>query len=310
MEWEFGFKGTFEGMASRRLSSNDTPYSAQAIPRRIWQIGATLKAALYSHGNLMQTWWKLNPEYEYKFLSDPEASALIVTHASADEQQAYRALINGAQRADLFRVLVLKYLGGVYADLDSELRAPLRTIITSNASCVTGPFWTSEMLAYEPGHSILNEAAAIMTRNVLHQVELQSRNDSKRCHAPASCVLFVTGPYVYRRAVAAVAERSGCGRYFHLPKRSEQTQKCSDKHMQRTYICHADRGSIYNSWVCNISKHWDCRGNSCDASGCKRRECSKAHYTNAANFFHVSKSDGAVPLKCQNAFARLKECLD
>ena len=55
-------------------------------------------------------------------LSDDDCDAFVGAHASEDERAAYGLLRTGAQRADLFRLLFLKAIGGVYADLDLELR--------------------------------------------------------------------------------------------------------------------------------------------------------------------------------------------
>ena len=41
---------------------------------------------------------------------------------------AYTSLVTGSQRADVFRVLYLKRFGGIYADIDQELRAPLSEV--------------------------------------------------------------------------------------------------------------------------------------------------------------------------------------
>ena len=59
-------------------------------------------------------------------LSDEDCDSFVGAHATDDERRAYGVLRTGAQRADLFRVLWLKLVGGVYADLDLELRMPLR----------------------------------------------------------------------------------------------------------------------------------------------------------------------------------------
>ena len=75
-------------------------------------------------------------------LSDDDCDAFVGAHANEDERAAYGLLRTGAQRADLFRLLFLKAIGGVYADLDLELRTPLRRVLPPTASSVVRHTWT------------------------------------------------------------------------------------------------------------------------------------------------------------------------
>ena len=59
------------------------------------------------------------------FLDDREAAQFVQEHATSNESMAYDSLLVGAQRTDLLRMLLLEYRGGVYADLDAKLLAPL-----------------------------------------------------------------------------------------------------------------------------------------------------------------------------------------
>ena len=85
-------------------------------------------------------------------LSDADCDSFVGAHASDEEQRAYGLLRTGAQRADLFRILFLKVIGGVYADLDLELRTPLREVLPPQASLVAGSTWNFAFLAYQRNH--------------------------------------------------------------------------------------------------------------------------------------------------------------
>ena len=172
------------------------PRSTQTIPRVIFQVGATAESALKKHEKWMQTWWTLNPEYDYMLLSDEDCDSFVGAHASDDERRAYGVLRTGAQRADLFRVLWLKLVGGVYADLDLELRMPLRQAFDraaglddssratnfrewaalprdnrSEASLVAWDFsgWNFAFLAYERDHPLLTSVTRSIVVLVLGQ---------------------------------------------------------------------------------------------------------------------------------------------
>lgn len=152
----------------------------QRIPRRIYQTGYSFAAAMSVHSSFMAPWWQLNPEYEYAFYSDAAALRLVNTHASAAERQAYNAVVHGAQKADLFRIHALRYRGGVYADVDMELRKPLRSFVPSDTSAVIGRYWTTEFMAFEPNHPLLVEAAAKITANVHRQLQYIREGNTRR----------------------------------------------------------------------------------------------------------------------------------
>jgi hypothetical protein len=266
--------------------------AAQRIPRRILQTGLTFADTLATHRDLMQKWWQLNPEYAYMFYSDAGAMRFVEKHASRAEQEAYRAVRTGAQKADLFRILALRYLGGVYADADMELRKPLRDVVPTNASGVVGRFWGSEFMAFERGHPLLVRALRIVTANVHRQVKLIKRgNSSTHCGSPHSCVLQVTGPFALRESFSRAAHAMSCKLPLlpadRRPGAKSGGQVCP-KAVRETHVCIGDKGNIYRNWACDAAYHWDCRN-----SGAKRK-CSTKHYSRyrgksaARMFFNLS----------------------
>lgn len=257
------------------------------------------------HERHMTAWWRLNPEYRYLFFDDARAARFVQERANSDEIIAYAALLTGAQKADLFRLLSLKYEGGVYADIDSELRAPLWTAIPQNASAVVGRYWNTEFMAYEPHHPLLVGTLHRITSGVLMQLRklqrlaLEGVDDDRRCRSPHSCVIRVTGPDAYHAGISELAPQLGCASRGRLPAHRDCRHSQHDT-MRRLHICSRDMGDKYRTWACNISRHWDCRN-----SGARRR-CSRSHYTRVQNFFNVTALFGNAtaaphPLrKCQN----------
>lgn len=275
----------------------------QRIPRRVVQTGRTFAEAVRKHGQMMRAWWALNPEYEYEFYDDDAASRLVRRSGSHAERHAFSVLLTGSQRADLFRLLALKYRGGVYADIDSELRAPLRRVVPSRASAVVGRFWNYEFMAYEAGHPLVVAAAAKVVANVRQQLEWHAGCNASRCRSPHSCVLRVTGPPAYFDGVSTAARAGGCVFRGWLPTApARECAAASDERFRRVHVCASDTGNVYRTWACNASKHWDCRN-----SGAKRG-CGAGHYVKARDFFNLSRVPlgmrrGALPPppgKCQN----------
>lgn len=275
--------------ANKTLAASLPP---QKIPRRIIQCGLTYESALATRGQYMHDWWGQNPEYEYEFFSESAVVRFIAAHGTADERMAYSALATGAQRADLFRVYALKYLGGVYADIDCELRMPLRAVRAPwrRASAVVGGMWTTEFLAFTPHHELITRVAATLTHNVLRQLSLHRSHDVRRCKTPHSCVLNVAGPFAFRWAVIDHATHARCRLPGELRlNRSYTALQCPDD-FRSLHVCTSDRGNIYRTWACDAVYHWDCRN-----SGAKRR-CGNRHYSRTRLFFNLS-SAGTSPLK-------------
>ena len=291
------------------MASDGSALPAQAIPRLIHQTGFTLAGALRIHDRYMAAWRTMNPEYDYTFYPEKDASdddrfspvkqpvgsplrvshittqqrssyhesnanTFVAAHADAHERAAWQAVRTGAQRADLFRLFVLRYVGGVYADVDTELRRPLRETLPANASAVLGLFWGSEFMAFAPGHPLLVRALRTIVGNVHRQVRsIAAGNTSSHCGSPHSCVLMVTGPYALRAAFSAAATAMGCrlrGRGINSAKAT--SARCPEA-VRRTHVCTSDSGNVYRTWACGAAYHWDCRN-----SGAQRA-CGPGHYS-------------------------------
>lgn len=77
-------------------------------------------------GPLMDSWEGLNaPDgWEHRFYDDDACDRFVRTEYP-QFYETYTTLKRGAQRADMFRYLVVYHFGGVYADADTECLVPL-----------------------------------------------------------------------------------------------------------------------------------------------------------------------------------------
>ena len=267
-------------------------YPEQAIPRHIMQTGSTWSHALRHHGSYMYTWLDLNPEYEYSFFGDDHASRFVATHGTPREREAYRRILTGSQRADLFRVIFLKVAGGVYADLDEELRRPLSQLIGGkdeagrtvprHASAVIGTFWPFEFLLYVPHHPIMDAAASIMVDGIHTQIDLQRNKSKHACNSPHTCIIRVTGPLAYTSGVGAATMGGGCGNKVRLPRIGQCERNSGNPLLRTMAFCDKDKGTVWNSWSCGFARHWDCRNSD------RRHACPAKHYARAKDFFDLS----------------------
>ena len=251
----------------------------QSISRVVLQMGATSSQALLKHEKWMRTWWTLNPEYHYMLLSDRDCDAFVGAHASDDEQAAYGLLRTGAQRADLFRILFLRAIGGIYADLDLELRTPLRNVLPPEASSVVGSTWNFAFLAYQPRHPLMQYVASGVTRRVLEQHRAMRLGLPSKCYSPVSCVLKVTGPHSYNDLIAQAGHHYNCtNKWLPSPHHCRRSPNAA---MRRMHVCSRDGGD--GAWLCDAFTHWTCKRMR------SKRSCDGSHYTrqvrNATAFF-------------------------
>ncbi len=71
----------------------------------------------------------MNPGWEVRYYTDEDCMLWLDIHAPG-LKAAYMAFPEGIHRADLFRIIVLYYEGGVYADIDVECVRPLDELLS------------------------------------------------------------------------------------------------------------------------------------------------------------------------------------
>ena len=72
----------------------------------------------------IESWKKLNTNYQYMLWTDEDIDNFI-KEKYLDYYDLLKKLKHGIQKADLFRILVLHYYGGIYADIDFECLLPI-----------------------------------------------------------------------------------------------------------------------------------------------------------------------------------------
>lgn len=98
------------------------------IAKIIWQTNYTNNVSLpvyvnYLFNRLMSLDW------EYRYVSTEDRLDFMRSHASQQIANAFEQLTDGASQADLWRLFVLNYYGGVYMDIDAHAVWPLSKMI-------------------------------------------------------------------------------------------------------------------------------------------------------------------------------------
>ena len=100
------------------------------IPKIVWQTwkDSNVEPEVQNNINKMK---KLNPEYDFKLVTDIECDKFIKEHFNSEIYEAYSSINPkyGAAKADFWRYCVLYVNGGVYLDLDSFIEEKLCNII-------------------------------------------------------------------------------------------------------------------------------------------------------------------------------------
>ena len=98
------------------------------IPETIWQTGYdNFNELKYPFNLTLQTWKKMNPDWEHIYMSDDDARKAIekFNNPVLTELSHY---LNKCFLADLWRYIMVYQHGGVYVDLDSVAFMPLYTL--------------------------------------------------------------------------------------------------------------------------------------------------------------------------------------
>mmetsp|Transcript_11834 Transcript_11834/g.13753 ORF Transcript_11834/g.13753 Transcript_11834/m.13753 type:complete len:316 (+) Transcript_11834:118-1065(+) len=113
-------------MVATHLLLPKSHFSISLIPKIIWQTAKSHNPPPASK-KIIETWDKKNPDWKQTLLDDEELVAFISTYFNQTVVNAFKDLPLPVMKADFFRLAVMYYEGGVYADVDVECKKPIRT---------------------------------------------------------------------------------------------------------------------------------------------------------------------------------------
>ncbi|CAA6800275.1 MAG: Mannosyltransferase OCH1 and related enzymes [uncultured Sulfurovum sp.] len=164
--------------------------SKSTIPKIIWQTNFTEKASLPVYVNYLFN-RLMGYDYEYRYVSTEARYEFMKEHAPKEVFDAFSQLTNGAAQADLWRVFVLNYYGGVYMDIDAHAVWPLSKMIKSTDKEVfllNKQHYTNYFIASAKNNPILQKTIDIIVENI------QTENIGEG-------VYTLTGPMTLNRAI-------------------------------------------------------------------------------------------------------------
>jgi hypothetical protein len=184
------------------IEHGDSFMANRQIPKTIWQTYKTDYNNLPKDAkNASQTWKKLNPDYEYKYMNDRDIYKFVKYNYGEEMLSLMNSMKVPVMKADLWRYLVIYKYGGIYCDIDTICNKPIDEWIPHDSKMVVAPEnglhyiqWT---FASEPKSPIIKSIIDVV-------VERCQNVDYGRKHF----VHYHTGPDAFTE---------GIRRYFGLP---------------------------------------------------------------------------------------------
>ena len=112
-----------------------------------------------------------NPDYVYEFYDDERIDRFFKEEFDENVFSAYKKLNIGAAKADFFRYAVLYKKGGVYLDIDCNVKTRLYNFIAADDCALLSPeknpaFFVQWAMIYEAGHPFLQRTIALILDNI------------------------------------------------------------------------------------------------------------------------------------------------
>lgn len=77
-----------------------------------------------------------NPDWDYGLWSDANIEAWLESNGHTKDLERFRAIRIGPAKADLWRLIILYYMGGIYMDLDNLFTVPIDEWLEPDAPCL------------------------------------------------------------------------------------------------------------------------------------------------------------------------------
>ena len=198
------------------------------IPYKLFQTFKTkdISPALQA---FVDTWKEKNPEYTYKFYDDDMCDQFM-KEFDVRTWKAYRRIIPGAFKADLWRYCVLYKYGGVYADVDTMCLGKIDGFMSDTAEFVT-PIDLDDKLLYNafiasaPGSKILRACIDTIVHNVENNIVPEDKIYFSACGVLANC----TNDFLGRDKQTSFAGQIGWHGTTHLLKFEPVSQHVKDE---------------------------------------------------------------------------------
>jgi inositol phosphorylceramide mannosyltransferase catalytic subunit len=169
------------------------------IPKIIHQTFKTPKLPFITRWYIYR-FKKNNPDYVYEFYDDSRIETFLANEYDAETLKLYKQLKIGAAKADFFRYALLYKKGGIYLDIDSNIKGSLNNFIKPNDVAIISMEKNPNMyvqwaLVFEANHPFLKKTLDFVFENI-------------KTNKYPNDVHQMTGPSVYSKAIKACLQEN------------------------------------------------------------------------------------------------------
>jgi mannosyltransferase OCH1-like enzyme len=138
------------------------------IPKIIWQTNYTNNVSLPLYCNYLFN-RLISPDWEYRYMGHEERENFMAKYAPQNVNIAFNKLTDGAAQADLWRVFILNYYGGVYMDFDAYAILPLSSMIDKDDTemfLLNKQHFTNYFIASSKDNKVLQKTIDLIVDNI------------------------------------------------------------------------------------------------------------------------------------------------
>lgn len=160
------------------------------IPKIIWQTNYSNKVSLPVYINYLVN-RLISPDWEYRYMGHEDREEFLKENSPKEVWEAFDKLTDGAAQADLWRLFVLNYYGGVYMDIDGHTVWSLSDMLNEDDEycfLLNKQHFTNYFIASSPNNKYLQKSIDLIVENI------EQKNID-------SGVYSLTGPVVLNRAI-------------------------------------------------------------------------------------------------------------
>lgn len=203
-----------------RISDQDAQISLsseQVIPRIVYST-IRKKFVTRAHFDAIDQFRKNNPEYKFIILDDHEAHDYLKSKFCGEKiLSIFERSVFGPMRADILRVALMLFEGGIYIDISKRLQIPLRDTIPPNAKFVfshehndipSNMVIDTDSKLVANNHKLIVQWCMMSAANcpifstMIEFIERDSmKYEGKMFENPKQAILELTATYQYTKAV-------------------------------------------------------------------------------------------------------------
>lgn len=229
---------------------------ARKIPYNLFQTFKT-KDVSPALQVFMDSWKEKNPAYAYRFYDDDMCDTFM-KEFDVRTWKAYRRIIPGAFKADLWRYCVLYKYGGVYVDVDTMCLGKIDDFLNDTTEFVTpvdlcdatGKLLYNAFIAAAPGSKILRDCIDTIVHNVENNIVPEDTIYFSACGVLADC----TNDFLGRDKQSTFVGHHGWYDKIHLLRFEHVNQYVKDENEQILFQNKDKHNDLYQLYTSECAK--------------------------------------------------------